>query len=255
MNTVVQVILWLLEGNPHFLEHLGQGTTFFRALLCHDPQHPKNLLQDMLWRMTIAGWAESHRQHDVTEFFSYLVRKHKFGMLEGTWQARRVLDDGVMTIRDQGSCAQPIILRLPAVPPGLHPCIKVQSLIDYWSGAQECLHALHVPPPILVLQLDRFAQTRGRIAKREDDIEPELRLAVPIFGAGDLGIDIRFYQLKATITHHGLHPCTGHYTSCLLQAETIWSCDDNRSASSSRHFPSSHAKGCYMLFYELCSTF
>ena len=207
--------------------------------------------------MVTAGWAECHRQQDAAEFLSYLACKHQFGLMQGTWQARRVVEDGVVAIRDQGSCTQPLVLRLPPVPPGLNPCIKikVQSLIDDWSGAQESVHALHSPPTLLVLQLDRFEQQCGRITKREDIIEPDREIVVPIFSAGDLNVDVKLYRLTATITHHGSHPRTGHYTTCLLQAETIWNCDDNRPACSLAHFPDSHAKGCYVLFYELFSTF
>ena len=91
---------------------------------------PKYLMRDLTWRMLMSGWAESHRQHDVVEFTAFFLQRHNITLAQGTWHARR-LHDGHIQVRDMGQCTQPITLRIPTVPPGLHPTVQVQSLIDF----------------------------------------------------------------------------------------------------------------------------
>ena len=125
---------------------------------------PKYLMRDLTWRMLMSGWAESHRQHDVVEFTAFFLQRHNITLAQGTWHARR-LHDGHIQVRDMGQCTQPITLRIPTVPPGLHPTVQVQSLIDFWSGdpTSECIQALVQQPQTLFLQVDRFEVSAGRV--------------------------------------------------------------------------------------------
>ena len=251
MNTVVQVLLWVMQTTRASARTMGRMHSFFISLQCHRPDTNKFLMQDMVWRMLISGWADSQRQHDTAEFFAYLAQKHQLPLLQGTWQARRFLD-GVLEHRDSGQCTQPIVLRLPAQPPGLPTITQVQSLVDYWSGASDCIVALLDVPQILLLQLDRFQRRCGRIEKRHDHIEANPRIVVPFFSSADLTIEVAWFKLVATISHRGSQPNTRHDTSCLVQGTNIWSCDDNRSALRQTSFPQQHACECYILVYQRC---
>ena len=249
MNSTVQVIQWLLDLDATRIELLGTGRAFFQSLQQLRASTTKTLMQDMLWRMLVAQWTDCHRQHDVAEFISHIVQRHGFAVVQGTWQARRFFE-GEFQIRDEGTCSQPLLLHMPAPPPGLDSQLQVQSLIDFWSGAQESIHALLHAPNILMLQLDRFHNRLGRVHKRQDAVEVNREIMVPFFADHRLYIELAHYRLVATIMHHGSHPRTGHYTAYLLSEGQLWSCDDNRSAQPAQDFSDSHAKGCYVLFYE-----
>ena len=123
----------------------------------------------------------------------------------------------------------------------------------FWSGTQANIHALLHPPDILMLQLDRFCSDKGRVFKRQDEVEVNREIMMPFFADHQLYIELAHYRLLATITHHGAHPRTGHYTACLHAEGSLWSCDDNRNAVSVQDFSASHAQGCYLLFYEKIS--
>ena len=202
--------------------------------------------------MMVSQWADCHRQHDIAEFISHLAQRHNFAIVQGKWQARRLFE-GEFQIRDEGTCSQPILLHMPTAPPGLDVTLQVQSLIDFWSGAQANIHALLHAPDVLMLQLDRFRSDTGRVFKRQDAVDVNREIMMPFFADHQLYIELAHYRLLATITHHGAHPRTGHYTACLHAEGSLWSCDDNRSAVSVQDFSASHAQGCYLLFYEKIS--
>ena len=242
----------MLDLDAHRIDSMGTGRAFFQALQLSGLQHPKTLMQDMLWRMMVSQWADCHRQHDIAEFISHLAQRHNFAIVQGRWQARRLFE-GEFQIRDEGTCSQPILLHMPTTPPGLDATLQVQSLIDFWSGAQANIHALLHAPDVLMLQLDRFRSDAGRVFKRQDAVEVNREIMMPFFADHQLYIELAHYRLLATITHHGAHPRTGHYTAYLHAEGSLWSCDDNRSAVSVQDFSASHAKGCYLLFYEKIS--
>ena len=232
---------------------LGRAHSLLTALQRSHTAQPKYLMRDLTWRMLMSGWAESHRQHDVVEFTAFFLQRHNITLAQGTWHARR-LHDGHIQVRDMGQCTQPITLRIPTVPPGLHPTVQVQSLIDFWSGdpTSECIQALVQQPQTLFLQVDRFEVSAGRVHKRLDKVEANHILAVPVFSTMDLTITVTWYELIAIISHHGPHPQVGHYTAALIQGTQCWQCDDNRTA---RHQPDvtavTHSTESYMLLYKL----
>ena len=146
-----------------------------------------------------------------------------------------------------------IATRLPPQPPGWSPTTQVQSLVDFWSSSSDCIVGLTAPPLFLALQVDRFHRNNGRVTKRHDTIEVNHQIVVPIFSGADLAVEVSWYKLNATISHAGLHPSTGHYTACLVQGTSVWSCDDNRHAHRSDSFPKLHDKECYVLLYQRCA--
>ncbi|CAE7367984.1 PRP2 [Symbiodinium sp. CCMP2592] len=180
MNSTVQALYWLLLLQPERLATMGAGRTFFQALQTHHCHNPKNLLKDRHWRALIEGWRDHHRQHDVVEFFAFLCQTHDICLFQGKWESRR-LYQGQLQVRDWGLCTQPVTLSLPRTPPGLDVTIQVQSLLDYWSGAQRAVHAFSAPPPVLALQVERFSTINERIIKRRDPIDVDRDLVIPIF--------------------------------------------------------------------------
>ena len=253
MNSVVQVCHWLLQLRPTRVAFMGTGQVFFDALKKHHSHNPKNLLKDAHWRAMIVGWRDHHRQHDAAEFFSYLRQTHNFGLFQGQWDARRIYQ-GLLQVRDTGLCTQPVVLSLPRTPPGLSVNIQVQSLLDYWSGAQSSVHAFSAPPLVLTLQIERFRNNDGAISKRRDPIDVDRELVIPTFAGEGMQVRVAHYELVATISHHGAHPKTGHYTAHLFEGSHIWSCDDNRCAKYVSAVSRSHACDCYLLLYAQCNS-
>ena len=232
---------------------MGTGRVFFDTLQMHHFHNPKNHLEDAHWRAMIVGWRDHHRQHDAAEFFSYLRQTHNFGLFQGQWDARRIYQ-GLLQVRDTGLCTQPVVLSLPRTPPGLSVNIQVQSLLDYWSGAQSSVHAFSAPPLVLTLQIERFRNNDGAISKRRDPIDVDRELVIPTFAGEGMQVRVAHYELVATISHHGAHPKTGHYTAHLFEGSHIWSCDDNRCAKYVSAVSRSHACDCYLLLYAQCNS-
>ena len=100
---------------------------------------------------------------------------------------------------------------MPPTPPGLAPTIKVQSLINFWSGepTAECIQALVHAPQVLLLQVDRFELHAGMIRKRMDLVEANRRVVMPVFSEASLNVTVVWYELMAVISHHGPHPQVG----------------------------------------------
>ncbi|CAE7249285.1 PRP2 [Symbiodinium sp. CCMP2592] len=197
MNSVVQVFYWLLVLRPAYLATMGAGRTFFQALQTHHCHNPKNLLKDKHWRALIEGWRDHHRQHDVAEFFSFLCQTHAIDLFQGQWEARRIYQ-GQLQVRDTALCTQPVTLVLLRTRPGLDVRIQVQSLLDYWSGAQKAVHAFSAPHPVLTFQVERFHKSNDRITKRRDPIDVDRDLAIPIFAGDQMQVRVMRYQLVAT---------------------------------------------------------
>ena len=51
---------------------LGRCTQFFRQVQQNSSTTVKILAEDMLWKMLVAGWKDSHKQHDVYEFIAFM---------------------------------------------------------------------------------------------------------------------------------------------------------------------------------------
>ena len=116
------------------------------------------------------------------------------------------------------------------------------------GGTKRCPH-FSEPPSVLTLQVERFINHPGVINKRRDPFDVDDILVIPIFSGAGMQVKVVRYQLAATITHHGEHPRTGHYTAQLFAGPHMWSCDDNRRAHQVRASMHSHASDCYLLIY------
>ena len=58
---------------PHdFLQ--GVQTQLLADLLHHPHVQPINLIHDSRWASMLDGWGEAHKQHDVCEFISHMLR-------------------------------------------------------------------------------------------------------------------------------------------------------------------------------------
>ena len=106
-------------------------------------------------------------------------------------------------------------------------------------------------PRVLLLQVDRFEVSAGRVHKRLDEVEANRRLAMPVFSTVDLTIIVTWYELIAIISHHGPHPQVGHYTTALIQGTRCWQCDDNRTARHQHDVTAvTHSTENYLLLYR-----
>ena len=248
MNSFVQVLLWSLTSTSGQFTSLGSCAYFFQQLGHHDPHKVKHLSKDFFWRTLIAGWTNSHQQQDVAEFASFLCKKHKISLVAGEWEARTYIH-GVGHPGDAGLSAQPILLHLPSLPPGLSSTPRVQSLVDQWY-AQEAIHAFTVLPSVLMLQLGRFRVQQGQIHKIHTHVQVDEWLWIPHFLNANFQVRPIKYERIAVICHHGEHPRSGHYQAMLHSHDCSWSCDDNRSSHLCSDMPIWHSSSCYLLFYK-----
>ena len=162
----------------------------------------------------IEGWAEVHRQHDVCEFSTFLMKHCDCSLFSGSWQARMPAAAGDMRLIDAGLCTQPIILYIPQHRPNM----AIPRLADDWHRCVDRFHGLQVVPPVLMLQLHRFQQQRGATIKNRGNVRLDDVIRVPVFqGRGGSMVHHVQYTLAAFIEHHGDTPISGHYTATLVQ--------------------------------------
>ena len=226
----------------------GEQRSFLSTTLNQDFNLVKHLTKDFIWRALIAGWTNSHRQHDVVEFAAFFCKKHRIALVTGEWEARTNVD-GVGQPGDAGSCAQPILLHLPSTPPGLGSTLKAQSVVDQWY-AQEAIHACTVLPSVLMLQLGRFQVCDGRVVKVHTPVQVNDNLWIPSFMNANFQVRPVKYERIAVLCRHGEHPKAGHYQAILHSASGCWSCDDNRGSHRCDEIPSWCSSSCYMLLYR-----
>ena len=81
--------------------------------------------------------------------------------MAGEWEARTNVH-GVGQPGDAGLSAQPILLHLPTLPPGLAPVLKVQSLVDQWYAQEAiCLYSVAVGPHATAEQVPNTSWPRS----------------------------------------------------------------------------------------------
>ena len=78
------------------------------------------------------GWGEAHRQHDVCEFISHMLRMSDLGIFAGSWQARQPTATGFLRHVDEGLCINSILLHLPTPSRGTSQMPRIQSLVNEW---------------------------------------------------------------------------------------------------------------------------
>ena len=243
MNSLVQVLLWLLEClQIHTLSSENDLESFFLSLMQSNDRTPLSLLHHPRWPSVIRNWGEAHRQHDVCEFFAHIMHTSDCGLFAGLWKAFTPTMAGHTHLLDEGPCTQPIILHLPQATRASTPP-RIQRLVDEWHRCVDRIHGLYQAPAVILFQLHRFTRQRNRIYKNHAKVLLDDFIRVPVLQATGSATHTATYKLCAFIEHHGNTPLTGHYTANLVQ-DGLWCCDDDRVAQQ-------RAESCYALFYGL----
>ena len=124
MNSLVQVMLWLLEClQIRTLSSENDLESFFLSLMQSNDRTPLSLLHHPRWQSVMRNWGEAHRQHDVCE--------SDCGLFAGLWKAFTPTMAGHTHLLDEGPCTQPIILHLPQATRDSTPP-RIQRLVDEW---------------------------------------------------------------------------------------------------------------------------
>ena len=250
MNSLVQVMLWLLEClQIRTLSSENDLESFFLSLMQSNDRTPLSLLHHPRWQSVIRNWGEAHRQHDVCEFFAHIMHTSDCGLFAGLWKAFTPAMAGHTHLLDEGPCTQPIILHLPQATRDSTPP-RIQRLVDEWHRCVDRIHGLYQAPAVILFQLHRFTRQRNRIYKNHAKVLLDDFIRVPVLQATGSATHTVPYKLCAFIEHHGNTPLTGHYTANLVQ-DTLWCCDDDRVAQQRAGVNISHQKSCYALFYCL----
>ena len=177
MNALIQVMVWLITTEALSTDDSSGTQGFYLSLLYNSRRGSINLMHDPRWLSMLEGWAEVHQQHDVCEFFTFLMQRHEHGIFAGSWQARMPSTTGEMRLIDAGLCTKPIILYIPRRPKNA-AAPRLQSLVD------------------LLDEVIRVPVFQGR---------------------GQCMVHHVQYVLAALIEHHGEVPTSGHYTATLAQ--------------------------------------
>ena len=123
---------------------------------------------------------------------------------------------------DAHTCEEAISVDLP--PPGDR--LRAQFLIHEWHS-QAAVHALRQPPRILILRFARYTDGPSGAAKNHALVTWTRVLQMPMFTGDGMESANCAYSVEAAILHSGLSITTGHYTTLLIEADTILFCDDN----------------------------
>ena len=164
------------------------------------------------WHGVLAQWSGLNRQHDTSEFLTFVLTKAEPVGYLLEWQAKRQHREVFQmrtVVTDAGHGFHPLVIDICSG--GLQQCI------DSWSTvSSSSIHALRFAPRFLLLQLRRYTQHRGAI----------LKSGVPVhIAAGELiwmpiwddGFDLRYeqYQVTTAIFHLGATVHSGHYRAAL----------------------------------------
>ena len=142
--------------------------------------------------------------------------------MKGAWSAR-VEADGTVIDTEHAPTTQALSLEIPAG--NVH---RAQALIHHWH-TQSSIHALRLPPEILLLRFVRYSLYVGGVHKSSATIEWGETLNLPCF-LGEHTCDSHniSYTVEAAILHAGQTITSGHYTTCLHASGGTYHCDDGR---------------------------
>ena len=221
INTLVQIISWLLERTASQVTCLGLGQHAWRAVLV---QRKAFVVHNLFpWTFLMQGWSHGGRQHDICEFFSHLACRMQFTPFQGTWNAR-FLEAGRTCVHDSGDCINMLTLEVPT-----SGHWQLQDLVDGWWG-QAFVHALESTPQWLAIRLNRFNQdgSSGEIRKMRTRMVWASELRVPTFADSTLEVVRARYVVQAFAVHLGNSISAGHYRALLHNAQNgaLHYCDD-----------------------------
>ena len=201
-----------------------------------------------------------HIQHDIAEFWGYLMDKFAddiLGIFDGTWlviEKIRGFEEEVGIIQSRNSLRQAVLLPLPTQ----SATYGLQDVLDHWNKGgcdNDIVHAFLRPEPLyLFVQLACFTWRReqGRSAKCPTSLASGwLNSVVHVPCCTDINLlqhDAVPYQIHVVLLHHGDRPESGHFTA-LLRVEKGW-ChrDDERTQTyTSNRVPDMLLKDVYCL--------
>ena len=223
LNSCVTALLWLGQQRVNSEAFFGLLGPALRSCATGTPRKPLYLPGLMHWTPHLRGWPELRRQHDVAEFWAYLLAIAQPSGMAGTWESRENRG-GEAHVHDSAMLWTPIPMDLPAT--------GLQSLVEGWS-AQHYTHALAAETPFFTVQIKRFSFHDGRSHKRTDAIplRPDAAVQVPIFcTGGGTSIELKPYRLVFAIIHTGNTPHAGHYQAALSCGSRFFLSDDRVAA-------------------------
>ena len=198
------------------------GRVLDRAILdlC-GKRRPLHVWSLMPWRQMMRAWASPGIQHDAAEFLQFLTAAASPGLLQSTWQARSIVQDGI-TITDQGAGC-PLLLSVPS-PDSEHSTL--QPMLDAWHS-QASKHGFAAAPMSVVLQINRFQQVGDSWTKCTQRVQVPDTCSLPVFSEG-LDVTFHRFRFRAGVIHLGPTPRAGHYRSILKPSagQTLFITDD-----------------------------
>ena len=243
LNSCVTALLWLGQ-------HTGDSAAFFgilgpalRSCGVGTPRKPAYVPGLMQWTPHLRAWPNLRQQHDVAEFWGFLMSLAEPTGMAGTWESREG-SRGALRIRDHAMLWTPIPIDLNA------PTADLQALLTGW-GNQHYPHALVAETPFFTVQLKRYEFRDGRAHKRTDPValRPNAVVRMPIFCTGEsVSVRTATYRLLFAIVHTGDTPHAGHYQAALSCGSRFYLSDDRvASRPMKEHEQQWLAQNCYLL--------
>ena len=191
------------------------------------------------------GWPRPWQQHDVAEFYDFIVPRVVRSTGE-VWQGRVMDEDGTrIHITQANPLNQCITLPLPPT-----PAADVQELITCWHQ-QDDLCALAATPQWLCLQLPRFHATTG--AKTQQPYLVPGMLRMPCFAdATSQAVAWHSFRVCSIIRHHGPTFHAGHYTVLVRESSSSDFVLDDAEAPKKATAPDYEDTSCSMYVLILC---
>ena len=191
------------------------------------------------------GWPRPWQQHDVAEFYDFIVPRVVRSTGE-VWQGRVMNEDGNGIYITQASpLSQCITLPLPPA-----PAADVQELITCWHQ-QDDLCALAATPKWLCLQLPRFHATTGEKTQQPYLVPGMLRM--PCFAdTTSQAVVWHSFRVCSIIRHHGTTFHAGHYTVLVRDNSSSDFVLDDAKAPKKATAPDYEDTSCSMYVLILC---
>ena len=245
-HSVLQVAALLWAMHPLLCAGTVPYTAGLIALLRAYSTQPSRALclVDVLSDI-LSDWPSLHRQHDASEFYTYICTRLCPSLVHGAWACRAMQGD-IADMIDQGHSANAIAL------PTSHRC-TLDFMVHKWAQqGDRC--ALVWAPRILCLSAPRFQANgagydKSRVALQL--LQPEV--SFPIFVSSGLRTTSQRYRLRACVVHLGSSMFEGHYKVILASPGDEWHIKDDNTPARSCSYVEAHTLASsdgYLMLYD-----
>lgn len=136
----------------------------------------------------------------------------------------------------------------------LLPCTKCENTVNHPPCEKTTkTFTISEPPAILILQLGRFREVKGRLEKINCDVKYENVLEIDVFNHKTQKPSRVKYALYSVVLHYGSLESGHYYSYVKSQANAQWFCCSDRYVRKIQDPYGNGFSEAYLLFYERLS--